>query len=108
MTDKQQPEALRLANALEYCDASVARQAINELLRQHAELETLRTGYAAARLEIESLREKYNELIFAVGMKYPGETRHETAMRYIKKAEEPAATAQAKTPDNAEITGLSG
>lgn len=56
MTDNTQPEALRLANALEYCDASVARQAINELRRLHVELETLRTGYAAARLEIESLK----------------------------------------------------
>ena len=32
--------------------------AATELRRQHAELETLRTGYAAARLEIESLRGK--------------------------------------------------
>ena len=56
MTDKQQPEALRLANALEYCDASVARQAINELRRLHAELEALRAGYAAARLDIETLK----------------------------------------------------
>lgn len=29
----------------------------------------------------------YNELLFAVGKKYPGETRHETALRYIKQAE---------------------
>lgn len=56
MTDTTQPEALRLANALEYCDASVARQAINELRRQYAEIETLRAGYEAARLEIESRR----------------------------------------------------
>ena len=56
MTDKQQPEALRLANALEYCDASVARQAINELRLLHAELEALRAGYAAARLDIETLK----------------------------------------------------
>ena len=56
MTDKKQPEALRLANALEYCDASVARQAINELRRLHAELEALRAGYAAARLDIETLK----------------------------------------------------
>lgn len=56
MTDKKQPEALRLANALEYCDASVARQAINELRLLHAELEALRAGYAAARLDIETLK----------------------------------------------------
>ena len=47
MTDNTQPLALRLADALEYCDASVARQAINELRRQHAriaELEAQRAG----------------------------------------------------------------
>ena len=31
----------------------------------------------------------YYELIFAVGNKYPGESRHETALRYIQEAETP-------------------
>lgn len=35
--------------------------------------------------------EKYHELIMAVGNKYEGETRHETALRYIKQAEEERA-----------------
>lgn len=30
----------------------------------------------------------YEELIYAVGSKWPGESRHETALRYIKEAEE--------------------
>ena len=30
----------------------------------------------------------YKELIYAVGMKHPNETRHETALRYIKQAED--------------------
>jgi len=34
-------------------------------------------------------REPYNELIMAVGNKYAGETRHETALRYIRQAEAP-------------------
>lgn len=33
------------------------------------------------------LSQKYNELIHAVGNKYPGEERHETALRYIREAE---------------------
>src|SRR3990167_4889723 len=33
------------------------------------------------------VREKYNELIMAVSMKRDGETRHETALRYIKQVE---------------------
>lgn len=38
--------------------------------------------------ELETIRAAYNELLFAVGSKYPGETRHETALRYIRQAEE--------------------
>ena len=43
----QVPEALRLADALEYCDGSVARQAINELRRQHARIAELEAEIAA-------------------------------------------------------------
>lgn len=32
-------------------------------------------------------REKYNELLFAVARAYPGESRHETALRYIREKE---------------------
>ena len=68
MTDKQQSDALRLADeledSLESHDGSsltarcqgIADAAAAELLRLHAENETLRTGYEAARLEIESLK----------------------------------------------------
>jgi len=38
------------------------------------------------RLEVTSAR--YNELIFQVGNKYQDETRHETAIRYIRSAEQ--------------------
>ena len=60
---KQQPDALRLAAMLTADEwpgnvtlVSYARECVAELLRQHAENETLRAGYAAARLEIESLK----------------------------------------------------
>ena len=41
------------------------------------------------RLEerIKVLEGKYNELIFAVHNKYPNESRHETALRYIQSYE---------------------
>lgn len=32
-------------------------------------------------------REKYNELLYAVESKWPDESRHETALRYIRQAE---------------------
>ena len=62
MDKKQQPDALRLADEL--CEAiaeypeptALEAQAAAELRRLHAENETLRAGYAAARLEIESLQ----------------------------------------------------
>lgn len=37
-----------------------------------------------------SVDDKYNELIMAVGNKYPNETRHETALRYIQEREDKA------------------
>lgn len=30
----------------------------------------------------------YNELLFAVARKWPGETRHQTALRYIQEREQ--------------------
>jgi hypothetical protein len=65
MTD--QPEALRLADLL---DVIYAKPAASELRRLHA------------------VEFKYNELLFAVGSKRVGETRHDTALRYIKQAED--------------------
>tara|TARA_R110000851_G_C13102760_1_gene569293 strand:+ start:60350 stop:60583 length:234 start_codon:yes stop_codon:yes gene_type:complete len=38
---------------------------------------------------------KYNELISAVETKHPGESRHQTALRYIKQAEAPSVNAAA-------------
>ena len=61
MTDKQ-PEALRLSERISdiLCaseeDAKAIAAAADELVRLHSEYESLRTGYAAARLEIESLQ----------------------------------------------------
>lgn len=44
------PEALRLADALAYCDASVASQAAAELRRQHAEIADLHAQLSAVPL----------------------------------------------------------
>jgi hypothetical protein len=37
--------------------------------------------------ELARLRALYEQLLYAVGNKYPGETRHQTALRYIQQAE---------------------
>lgn len=80
---------------------NAAQKAAAEIARLRAENERLRFGCALAeaqrddeireadrlRAELDAAREKYSELIMAVGRKYPGETRHETALRYIRTAE---------------------
>ena len=37
---------------------------------------------------LDDLRRKYSELLYAVASKHPQETRHETALRYIRQAED--------------------
>lgn len=39
----------------------------------------------------------YNELLYAVATKHEGETRHATALRYIRERENPAKGADAST-----------
>lgn len=50
---------------------------------------TSRMAYYARQAQEKhaELQRKYDELIYAVGNKYPGETRHETALRYIRERE---------------------
>jgi hypothetical protein len=44
---------------------------------------------AIAQARITKLEALYGELLTAVGKKTPGETRHQTALRYIQQAERP-------------------
>ena len=41
-------------------------------------------------------KSKYNELLYAVERKFPGETRHETALRYIREAEQRCLQSETK------------
>lgn len=43
----------------------------------------------------------YHELLYAVGKKWPGESRHQTALRYIQRAEAPNHRADAAAKENA-------
>lgn len=54
-------------------------------------LEALETENATLREQVQQT----DALIMAVGNKYPGETRFETALRYIQQAQESAGEAQA-------------
>lgn len=53
-----------------------------EALIIYRDIEERAHGYTRTNTD-----EQYNELLMAVGKKYPGETRHETALRYIRQAE---------------------
>ena len=53
----------------------------------------LSAGGSAPRVESRTdVSVKYQELLYAVETKHPGETRHETALRYIRQAETPRDT----------------
>jgi hypothetical protein len=39
-------------------------------------------------MDKDELEKKYYELLYAVAQKYPGESRHETVLRYIREREE--------------------
>ena len=59
---------------------------VNELLVPFASKQVAQVT-AADKARIVELEAKYNELIYAVGNKHEGESRHETALRYIREAE---------------------
>lgn len=50
----------------------------------------------------ENKTQQLDKLLFAVGRKFPGETRFETALRYIREAEKVADSGAAKmvVPNN--------
>jgi hypothetical protein len=58
-------------------DYKQGREYLNQFLSDQ-----IQKAYSKGREEMEK---KYSELIMAVENKYEGETRHQTALRYIKK-----------------------
>ena len=53
------------------------------------EADALQAGFELGRAaEPEQPHTLYQELLYAVGNKYPGESRHQTALRYIRQAEQ--------------------
>jgi len=46
--------------------------------------------------ELEHIKVRYYELLYAVGRVFPGESRHETALRYIRDAEQQAERGDTK------------
>jgi len=69
--------------------ADVIRQAIasGDIMRHVSHDGAAQAVTYIPRREIERLRAQYYELIYAVATKHDGETRHETALRYIQERE---------------------
>jgi hypothetical protein len=67
---------------------------------QPLELGRHRADVLKQRIErLHAVESKYNELLFAVGSKRVGETRHDTALRYIKQAEDNITYGPAKATE---------
>lgn len=65
-------------------DREVLERRIQELEQTNDSLSRLTDKLTA---ELEEIRRGYYELILAVQNKYPGETRHQTALRIIMESE---------------------
>lgn len=90
------PEVKDARRALNALRLEVDGSIVNDLsARIEAAFAALRSQPAEALL-----REQYNELIMAVGQKHPGETRHQTALRYILLAEQHSDEAQGEAVSN--------
>ena len=51
-------------------------------------------------VRIAELEQKYNELVMAVSLKFPNETRHETALKFIRAMDMPPNESSAKAITN--------
>ncbi len=49
--------------------------------------ESLERDLTQAKAELAAVRAEYSELLYAVVKKWPGESRHQTALRYINECE---------------------
>ena len=81
---------LRYVNPKDKCNYCEAPKGVKLSIRDS---ECIKDFIFSSQTEVYELGynaglEKYNELIMAVSKKFPNETRHETALRYIKQAEQ--------------------
>lgn len=97
MTNAQVAVLVELADDLDRVVVEVSSRDGDATSRQHLRAESLRAALAAltaaearahtAEQARDEARSLHQELMFQVGKKYPGETRHETAKRYIQEHE---------------------
>lgn len=83
---KEQNGAVETLTTNQFCEAVLQAISAGDFRRLVTTDGAQSVNYIPFR-ELESLRAKYYELIYAVATKHDGETRHETALRYIKERE---------------------
>ena len=75
-----------------FCSERGHDKAADHLYKMVASLPTSTQATAKVLAAAQETQEKYNELLYGVSIKHPNETRHETALRYIRQAEYPQNT----------------
>lgn len=81
------------------------RESLKEA-RKHAAL--LAGSFADAAFDRDEAKGNYHELLYAVGNAYPGETRHQTALRYIVEREARAGQTGDAKQDTAALRAAGG
>ena len=89
---------LALINWTGLVTAAIARQCHEKYVDWREIVDAQNTLQDA--LQTENLRFLYNELIYSVSSKHYGETRHETALRYIREREMASNPENIGTPSN--------
>ena len=74
----------------------VDRIANEEMDRHKAAERRLAESNREGMVMVPNWSDLYHELLYAVGNKHPGETRHQTALRYIQQAERGSGQCDAK------------
>ena len=86
----------RCVEALWSANESLWNNALNDAARKLEQVIASLPASAQATAKVlaaaKETQEKYNELLYGVSIKHPNETRHETALRYIRQAEYPQNT----------------
>lgn len=78
-------ELRQQAQSLTEAPIDLIRQILDK--HHHALCEELRDQVRQFVNERNHFRDRYDELLYAVATKHPDETRHQTALRYIRERE---------------------
>lgn len=84
---RQKPVAWGVFDGLNLHDTFFTEEEAQEMVTLKGDGSNVKPLYTTPPQRKPLTDDLYNELLFAVGNKYPNETRHQTALRYILQAE---------------------